>query len=225
MTPLGSIERVQIGTATLYLGDCLEVLPTLEHVDAVVSDPPYGIPILHTYGLGKRGTGGGMRRNYGQDFPPIRGNASAFDPTPWLTFHEVLLWGANHYAHRLPHNGRWLIWDKRDALIPMRHQADCEMAWCKRYGAARMFRHLWDGFRRASERDTSKSHPAQKPIALMAWCLGFITGPRILDPFMGSGTTGVACAQLGRPFIGVEIERRYFDIACARIDAAQRAQA
>jgi len=87
----------------------------------------------------------------------------------------------------------------------------------------RMIWHMWNGWSRASERDTQRDHPTQKPIRVMERCIELARIPpaaTVLDPFMGSGTTGVACANLGRWFIGIEIEPRYFDIACERIRRA-----
>jgi site-specific DNA-methyltransferase (adenine-specific) len=199
-----------IGDATLYLGDCLEILPTLGKVDAVVTDPPYGIAYSHGVG------GGCLARSTIFDDSPIIGDDSPFDPSPWVKY-PCILFGANHYADKLPPSAFWVIWDKRDG-IGSNDQADCEMAWSSIKGNARIFRHLWNGMLKASERQEPRVHPTQKPVALMQWCLGFLPDAiTILDPFMGSGTTGVACANLGRHFIGIEIEPKYFDIACRRI--------
>ncbi len=210
-------EPVMIGDATLYLGDCLEILPTLGPVDAVVTDPPYGIAMAGTCNSSTRVYPDGSRHEPRVQYERIVGDDAPFDPAPFLSFGEVLLWGGNHFARRLPEKGTWLVWDKRGPAIPPRSQADCEIAWLNRDSPARMIRHVWDGMVRDSERGIERQHPTQKPIEVMQWCLGFIKGQTILDPFMGSGTTGVACALLGRHFIGIEIEPRYFDIACERI--------
>jgi site-specific DNA-methyltransferase (adenine-specific)/modification methylase len=207
-------QPVRIGDATLYLGDCMEVLPTLPKVDAVIADPPYGICYMAPTGVG--GEHANLpRRAYGA----IHGDDKPFDPSPWLAFREVLLWGANHYAHRLPASAGWLIWDKRDGMTP-NNNSDCEIAWLKGGGSARMFRHLWNGMCQASEKGEARAHPTQKPVALMAWCLGFVKARTVLDPYMGSGTTGVACVNDGRAFIGIERKPKYFDIACRRIEQA-----
>ena len=204
-----------IGDATLYLADCRDVLPTLSGVDAVVTDPPYGIGYSHGVG------GGRLARSTKFDNHPLIGDDRPFDPTPWVLFQEAILWGANHYASRLPDASCWLTWDKRDGVCS-NDQADCEHAWTNLGGPARVIRHLWNGMLKASERGVEREHPTQKPIAVMEWCVRFVTRNIILDPFMGSGTTGVACARLGRKFIGIEIEPRYFDIACRRIEEAYR---
>jgi site-specific DNA-methyltransferase (adenine-specific)/modification methylase len=209
------IEPVIIGKATLYLGDCLEILPTLPRGDAVViSDPPYGI--AHVKGAG--GKGRHTRRN----IAPIHGDDAPFDPSPWLDW-PCVLWGANHYAQRLPH-GRWLAWNKLGDMQPWDSFSDVEFAWQNKRGADRIFSLLWKGICQAEKFENgTRGHPTQKPVALMAWCIQQAGDHEtILDPFMGSGTTGVAAMQQGRKFIGIEIDPRYFDIACRRIEDAQR---
>jgi DNA modification methylase len=130
------------------------------------------------------------------------------------------LWGANHYADSLPAKQSWLVWDKRAASHHTNDFADCEMAWSSSGGVARMFRHHWDGMMKASERGESRVHPTQKPVVLMAWCMAAAKVPQgatVLDPFMGSGTTGIACIRSGRKFIGIEKDLRYYEIAKNRI--------
>jgi hypothetical protein len=209
---------VTIGRATLYLGDCRGILPTLPRDSAIVSDPPYGVPILVNTGFGKRG---GAVKKDGRDWGEFKGQNEPFDPTPWIDFAECVLWGANHFAHRLPHNGRWLVWDKRCGVIPQRTQADCEMAWAKDYGAARMIRFLWDGICQ-DEKKGERYHPTEKPEGVMSWTLGFIKSQTIIDPYMGSGSTGVVSVRAGRDFIGCEVDESYFATACKRIEDAQR---
>lgn len=212
------MNPVIIGSATLYLGDYLEILPTLPKVDAVIADPPYGIGYVN----------GAINIQNATKFSGVAviGDDVAFDPAPLLAFPDVCLWGANHFADRLPiRDGRWLVWDKRCGIIPERDTSDFEMAWARGSGgkADRMFRLFWDGFNKQTERGVQRDHPMQKPVDLMLWCMKFYpTAQTILDSFMGSGTTGVACMNLGRRFIGIEIEEKYFDIACERIENAQR---
>lgn len=211
-------EPVVIGRATLYLGDCRDILPTLPKVDAVVTDPPYGINY-------KRGAGGGRGKassnSFSRNLEPVFGDDKPFDPEPLLGFPEVILWGANHYSARLPH-GRWLAWDKLAGQLEFDDFSDVEFAWMKGRGKDRIFSHLWKGICQASEKGERRDHPTQKPVALMKWCVGLTSGDMLVDPFMGSGTTGVAAVQMGRSFIGVEIDPRHFEIACRRIEAAQR---
>jgi site-specific DNA-methyltransferase (adenine-specific) len=216
------MTRVEhIGNATLYLGDCREILPGLGKVDAVVTDPPYGIGFAHG-GNDSSGIGAGR---YATKFAKVGivGDEAPFDPAPLLVLAaDIILWGGNHFADKLPPSPHWLVWDKRAASGHTNDFADCELAWCSRKAVARVFRHQWDGMMRASERGVERVHPTQKPIELMKWCLERVvpTAATILDPYMGSGTTGVACAKLGRKFIGIEVDPKYFDIACRRIEAA-----
>jgi site-specific DNA-methyltransferase (adenine-specific)/modification methylase len=208
-----------IGDATLYLGDCLEIMAEMEagSVDAVVTDPPYGIAYnqeavpqsKHIF-------------HHGRQTASIQNDAGPFDPTPLLAYKAAILWGANCYASRLPDRPTWLVWDKVTRNGLALRIAESELAWTNCIQRSRVFRHLWSGAYRESENGETY-HPTQKPVALMAWCLSLIPRyRRILDPFMGSGTTGVACMNLGRRFVGIEIEPKYFDIACKRIDLAAR---
>lgn len=218
-------RKETIGLATLYLGDCRDVLPHLSGIDAVVSDPPYGIPsIITNSDIGMRG-----RSACGTDWGEFKGLSEPFDPAPWLDYPLTILWGANHFAHRLPHNGRWLVWDKRTGLsgatVPQRDQADCELAWVSTYGAARMIRFLWDGLCQ-DEKKGKRFHPTEKPEYVMDWTLSFAPdAKRVLDPYMGSGTTGVCCVRKGVEFVGVELDERYFETACRRVEAAQKQMA
>jgi site-specific DNA-methyltransferase (adenine-specific) len=222
MVALAFRMRVEtIGSATLYLGDCLEVLPLLEPVEALISDPPYGIG--YSPGGGGKGAFGKPvhKRFTGADV--VRGDDKPFDPVPFLKIApRTVLWGANHYADKLPPSPSWLIWDKREQESTLSF-ADCEMAWTNLGGQARIFRHLWNGVAKASEVGEARVHPTQKPIALMTWCIKQAKEPQtILDPFMGSGTTGVAAVKAGCRFIGIEIDPKHFEAACQRIDVAQR---
>lgn len=153
----------------------------------------------------------------------VAGDDAAFDPGPFLAYPECIMWGANHYASALPH-GRWLAWDKLAGMVEFDSFSDVEFAWRKGRGKDRIFSHLWKGVCQASEKGgKQRFHPTQKPIALMSWCIQMTAdGASVLDPFMGSGTTGVAASKLGRRFIGIEIDPGYFDIACKRILEAQQ---
>ena len=214
-----------IGDCVLYEGDCLEIMPTLDPVDAVVTDPPYGIEYSPAGGGGRIVDKNGKRyekRFTGSNI--VIGDDRPFDPTPFLRCAPILVfWGANNYADKLPASTCWLIWDKRRGTT-RNDFADCEMAWTNKKSPARILPHLWTGMLRDSERGVARVHPTQKAIAVMEWCLKETTerGYLIFDPFMGSGTTGVACAKLGRKFIGIELEPKYFDIACERIEKAYR---
>lgn len=208
------MRREVIGDAVLYLARCEDMLHEIPRDVAVVTDPPYGIRFSHG------GGGGNWGRSTAFSGVSIAGDDQPFDPAPWLTYSQTILWGANHYASRLPDAASWLVWDKRDGSTS-NDQADCELAWSNLRGPARLFHHLWQGMFKASERGVRRVHPMQKPVALLEWCVEKVQGT-ILDPFVGSGTTGVACVNLRRPFIGIEIEPKYFDIACRRIEQAHR---
>jgi len=194
-------EWIDIGDCRLASGDCLEVLPELEaaSVDAVVTDPPYGI--------GSRMSGGtwGAADKYVsmQEWD----NAAPQEVIKSLLSLEVemIVWGGNYFT--LPPSRCWLSWSKINSIRTM---ASMELAWTSLDRPAKELR-LPVGVH-----DTG--HPTQKPLKLMEWCLGFVSGKTILDPFMGSGTTGVACIRTGRKFIGIEKEPKYFDIACKRIE-------
>jgi len=215
-----SFEKVQIGRHTLYRGDCLEVLPTLDtgSIDALVTDPPYGIK--HPCNFKARGRGSLAQCH---DYPDVVGDDKQFDPAPLLSLDRpTVTWGANYYASLLPDVSGWLVWDKlRPDDID---QSTCELAWTNCIKGVRRLRYLWNGCMR--DGDDILVHPTQKPVALFLWTLELrwlkpcVT---ICDPFMGSGTTGVACERLGRRFIGIEISDEYFQIACKRI-AAEVAQ-
>jgi site-specific DNA-methyltransferase (adenine-specific) len=200
----------------LIHGDCLDVLPTLDagSIDAVITDPPYGIK--H-----RRGKAGNRGKGITRGTIGIIGDSQPFDPSPWLSFPVVLLWGANWYADKLQ-PGRWLIWDKQE------HGgsgdfSEAEIAWCNQGRALKIFRHMWLGVQRASEVGQKRLHDTQKPVALMEWCLqvaGVPQGATVLDPYMGSGTTGVACLNTGRRFIGIEKDASCFAIAQERLAVA-----
>jgi DNA modification methylase len=208
-----------IGACELYLGDCREILPTLTGIDAVVSDPPYGIGFKPNQRntAPRSGYSGG---HYDTAFAPVTGDQDEFDPAPLLRF-PCILWGANNYAARLPASNGWLVWHKAPGITGF-HASECELAWCSELNSTRHFTHLWHGFKRASEVSERVVHPTQKPVALMEWCLNFMPSGCVLDPYMGSGGTGVACVRGGRRFIGIEIDATHFDTACKRIEAATK---
>ena len=212
------------GRIRLYLGDCLDVLPTLSGIDAVVTDPPYGIAYVKGSG-GSDGAYSGSKSGTERirNIEAIHGDDVAFDPSHLTTFPNVLLWGADHYAQRLPH-GRFLAWDKLDGKASWDSFSDCEFAWHNKRGASRIIRYVWKGLCQGAGEDkgSQREHPTQKPVIVMRWSIeqsGAMAGDTVADPYMGSGTTGVACVRLGRQFIGIEKEPKYFDIAVKRIEA------
>lgn len=204
-------EPVIIGNATLYLGDCCEILPTLGRVDAVITDPPYGI---NKDGQ-KRSTGGhGGRKSY--DFLGWDGERPGRDVFDLLlrAGNKHVIWGGNYFADLLPPTMRWLVWDKGQRI----NQSDGELAWTSIQAALRIFT-----MNRVELMADGAEHPTQKPVRLMKWTIEQVGDALlILDPFMGSGSTGVAAVQMSRAFIGIEREPKYFEIACRRIEDAQR---
>ena len=197
------VKWVEIGDARLALGDCREVLPTLGKVDAVVTDPPYGI------GFAAQPTK--WQRRAGQA-PEAWDNDVIIDLPALLAPGSIqVVWGGNYYD--LPVTRGWLSWFKPDAPPSM---GSFELAWTNQDRNARQI-----SCSIGATNAERVGHPTQKPLAVMLWTLQqFQAAETILDPFMGSGTTGVACAKLGRKFIGIEIEPKYFEIACRRIEAA-----
>jgi DNA modification methylase len=196
-------RRVVIGDCTLYEGDCLEVMPTLSKVDAVVTDPPYGIG--EDGGRFRDRKGGGHRMLPKRGWDKRRPSDATFAAINAI-HGEKIIWGGNYFADLLPASKGWLYWDK----LMGGDFADGELAWTSLDRALRKFT--------LCNKMGGKQHPTQKPVALMRWCLGFLPNAEtILDPFMGSGTTGVACVKEGRKFIGIELDPDYFDIAVKRI--------
>lgn len=198
---------------TIYHGRCEDIIPILQPVDLVLTDPPYGVS-ERTDRLSK----GRSNATRSLDLLPICGDDEPFDPTPFLQFNRVVLFGANHYADRLPVSPSWIVWDKRDGTTSD-DNADCEMAWTNLGGPARVYRHLWRGMIKASERDQRRVHPSQKPVALMEWIIERWTKPGdvIFDPYMGSGPIPRAAKNLGRRCIACEVVEEYCEIAAKRL--------
>ena len=188
-------------SVTLYCGDCREVIPTLGRIDAVVTDPPYGIGVLME---GGSNTGHWNHLSGGNEWDMVAPDLAAV----LSSARDAIVWGGNYFT--LPPSRCWLAWTKTNS-VPT--QADMELAWTNLDAPARRFDAPTGG-------TYLREHPTQKPLDLMKWCVKLLDARTILDPFMGSGTTGVAAVKLGRAFIGIEIEPRYFDIACRRIQAA-----
>ena len=206
--------KVEIGNATLYLGDCAEILPTLGHFDAVVTDPPYGIGEAK----GRNKTRGklAISKDYGDDDwdnEPV--TKQAIDLMRNLSKWQVIF-GGNYFE--LPPTKCWLIWDKENGTTDF---ADAELAWTNLNKAVRLKRYMWHGMLRANK-EPRGDHPTQKPVGIMEWVINHLPAETqtIIDPYMGSGTTGVACAKMGKSFVGIEREQKYFDVACKRIKLA-----
>lgn len=217
------IEPVTIGRAKLYLGDCEEViasLPECFRVSAVVTDPPYGIGYDKAAAKSSGSQSGGMlaaKRHY---------EATDWDAAPPSTElllrlialgRNAILFGGNYFG--LPPSRCWLVWDKE----VNGEFADCELAWTNIDKPVRRIRHMWNGMLRKGQEERN-DHPTQKPLDVMKWAIGQVPGEvtSIMDPFLGSGTTGVAAVQMGLSFVGIERHEPYFDLACKRIEQAQR---
>ena len=211
MTPVPKIEALS-DSVTLYLGDCREVLPTLGKVDAVITDPPYGI--AHTWkggkghGWGKADSDKAVRNDWDSSAP----DAALLNLLSTLAS-EVVIWGGNYFA--LPPTKCLFVWDKLRGDTDF---ADGEVAWTSRDRAMRIFRYRWNGFLVDPTSTDDRVHPTQKPLALMKWCLTFFPlAKSVLDPFMGSGTTLRAAKDAGLTAVGIEREEKYCEIAAKRM--------
>ncbi len=231
-------EKVVIGDAVLYLGDCLEVLSTLPRVDAVVTDPPYGIP--HDFGIQVRNDGGKRRLSFDWDGHHVNDcvlsacsiAANLADAHFWFCgltqvshiadalrnaglIDKMAAWVKTCPAPAMP--GNW--WPSGYEIAVYAYRSG---AWFGDKNPKRSNVFYSDSYRHGQP--GKEPHPTQKPLKMVAHIVSSLVKPggTAIDCFMGSGTTGVAAVQLGRKFIGIEIERRYFDIACKRIDNAQR---
>ena len=205
------MSRVEtIGNATLYLGDCREILPTLGGVQAIVTDPPYGLKEA----AGKNKSRGllAVSRDYGNldwdNAPPPRWVIDQLrDMSQWQ-----IIFGGNFFD--LPPSSCWLVWDKKNGDTDF---ADCELAWTNLPKAVRKIEWLWHGMiRKGSD---VREHPTQKPLGVIAWAMDQLPADvrQVCDPFMGSGTTGAAAIERGWSFIGIERETAYFEAACDRL--------
>lgn len=215
------LKDVTIGNQRLILGNCMEVMKSLGRFDAVVTDPPYGIGRGSGMGGGGRGLTGSrnthLRRYKDGEWDSSRPNKAVFDLIIDKSDIQII-WGGNYFSDLIPVSGKWLFWDKCQT---MPSYSDGELAWTTIGGnAVKQFTYNGNGLQ-AKEKE--RFHPTQKPIALMEWCIGFMPNAvTILDPFMGSGTTLVACQRMGRQGTGIEIDPDYFEIACRRVDEATR---
>ena len=206
MTPYWSSAD---GRICVYNADCREIAPTLSGVETIVSDPPYGMRWNNSVSIGPNGKGqtGTRASRYGE---VIVGDDEPFDPSPWLTYTQVILWGSNHFGARLP-VGTTLIWVKRYDAAFGSYLSDAEVAWMK--GGHGVY-----CFRETAYKAEDRYHLTQKPLSLMRWCIEKAGGDGlILDPFMGSGTTLVAAMSLGRRAIGIEVEEKYCALAVKRL--------
>lgn len=201
----------QDDAVTIYHGDCREIVPTLGKFELLLADPPYGINYSHGKDTGRWKTKFSGIRIIGDNEPIDLSFLIELDI-------PSIIWGGNYFADKLPLSRSWIVWDKRSGSHHTNDFADCEIAWSNLGIVARMFRHQWDGFRKASEVNIKRQHPTQKPIMLMKWCINLAGDVQtILDPFAGSGTTGRAAKDLGKKAVLIEIEEKYCEIAARRM--------
>ncbi len=209
----------------LYCGDCLDMLADVARPGvAIVADPPYGMK----FAVDSTRFSGGNTKRAGSKNAPVHGDDKPFDPAPFLAWDEVILWGANNFWQKLP-PGSALVWVKRNDGALGSFLSDGELAYKKGGSGVYAYKQVFAGSSRAMEAGLDPYapavHPTQKPIGLMDWCIGQIKAPHIFDPFMGSGTTGVAAVRAGRKFTGVEILQEHYDTARRRIAAELAAPA
>lgn len=196
------------------------ILPQLEPVDLILTDPPYGIGAdKAAHKSGGNVVGHGHRRVAKREYDKTEWDDKP--PPEWLIglllvkSEYQIIYGGNYYS--LPPTSCVLVWDKQTNG----NLADCELAWTNIPKAVRKIEHLWNGFAREGNEERF-NHPTQKPVRVMEWSISHAPkSGTICDPFMGSGTTGVAAMNLEKRFIGIERERKYFDIACERISRSQ----
>lgn len=214
------MSRIEtIGDATLYLGDCRDILPTLPKVDLVLADPPYGVKMDKGFG-GFGGFGNPIaRKQYDDDWDATRPEKEVFDMII-AGGGAVMVFGGNFFADLLPVSKHWIVWDKLNTMPTF---GDCELVWTNiDRKSVKKITHEYNGL---IGKEGERVHPTQKPVLLMERCIAHVSKAQsVLDPFMGSGTTGVACANMGMTFYGIERDQKYFDIACQRIENAYRQQ-
>lgn len=210
---MGRVEIV--GTATLYLGDCREILAGLPKVDAVITDPPFGVGnFVQTTGRKRgRGEGFGKEVSWNEDIP----SAEVFDHLRRLSKHRII-WGANFF-NCFEGRGGALIWDK---CQPMPNFSKADIASCTHLQKTEIVKIPWTNFTVSHRAETN--HPCERPVELYEWCIRYLpkTVKSVMDPYLGSGSCAVAAFRQGRSFIGIERDPAHFDIACRRIEDAQR---
>ena len=213
-------DKVVLGDCRLILGDCLDVMKDMpdKSVDAVITDPPYGVKRDKGFG-GFGGFGKPIARiKYEGDWDNQRPAKEYFDNLQRIGI-SVLVFGGNYFSDLLPVGNHWIVWDKAQTMPTF---GDCELVWTNiKRNSVKWITREWNGLLGKEE---SRQHATQKSVKIIKWIVETYTkeGDTIFDPFMGSGTTGVACVQTGRKFIGVEIDEKYFEIAVKRIKDAQQ---
>lgn len=222
---LPGVKRVEvIGGQTLIEADCREVMQDLGRFNACLTDPPYGIGEhggKKRFGPASIARGFASNKEYSRKTWDASPASEAAISAAITSSDKSVIWGANHFITRIAMDSPcWLVWHKKGA--DRSSFADCELAWTNLSGAVRYFKLDWVGFGAINSGEV-RLHPTQKPVALMEWCLGFLPNAQtVIDPFMGSGTTLVACQRLGRMGTGIEVDPDYFEVACRRVEEATR---
>lgn len=209
----------------LYHGDCLKVMQELDvKADLCLTDPPYGIGAYSTGTMGGRGLASQSSykaTDWDSEIPP----QAIFELIKFQCCNSIIF-GGNYFAEYLRNSPCWLVWDKDNGKT---YFADCELAWTSFKTAVRKFRFKWQGMlqEHMGKQKEKRYHPTQKPVPLMKWCLENYSkeSDLILDPFFGSGTTGVACELMNRRWIGIELDEEYCEIAAKRIEEASKQHA
>jgi site-specific DNA-methyltransferase (adenine-specific)/modification methylase len=225
------MDKVTIENSTLYHGDCRDIINDLQF-DSIVTDPPYGLSKVlnrswNDFGkiLNKKQRRKNLHSGGTWAAKDIYKDVDWDNEAPDLTFLlergvPTMLFGGNYFVGLLP-SRKWIVWDKGEQFY-RRSFAECELCYCNFDGNARIIKCHSD-FRGGFVQGREKVHPTQKPVAVMRFCISELpkgSGNIICDPYMGSGTTGIAAIQMGRAFIGIEQKKNYFDIACKRIERA-----
>lgn len=203
----------QDDNCTIYHGDCAEILPLLGKVDAIVTDPPYGI----NENPSKVASRGKLAKpiDYGTfNWDKTKPSKELFDAIRAVSTYQIIF-GGNYFD--LPPTDCYLVWDKQNGSNDF---ADCELAWTNLNKAVRRLAYCWNGMIQENMANKeNRVHPTQKPIKVMEWCITHLpikTG-LIVDPFMGSGTTLIAARNLGFKSIGIDQDLRYCEIAKKRL--------
>ena len=208
-------DLFEIGEHRLLCGDSTDIdqvekLMNREKAEICISDPPYGISVVKS---NSRMQQLGWKQ-YEND-SDINTAVDAFN-LAYSICDKLVFWGANHYANKLPNVGGWLIWDKQDGKDTTTYSMG-ELAWTNILNNVQIYKHIWDGFRKDSEKGQSRLHPSQKPIKLHEWVLEKIDAELVLDLFLGSGSTMVASHQLKRKCYGMELDPKYCQVIIDRM--------
>lgn len=229
-------DIIEIGRHRLMCGDSTEradimLLMGTEKEFNVLTDPPYGISVVKNQTIGGDGAFGGKKNLNGDNFikankyHPVAGDETTeaahifYQLCVENGIKNIIMWGGNYFTDFLPQGRGWICWDKIDGVEgTTKNFSDIELAWTSFDVPARIIRHRWQGLLKASEHKETRCHPTQKPIALFAECINLykLTG-NILDGFLGSGATMVACHQLDRICYGMEISEQYCQVIVDRM--------